>query len=333
MYNISIPVESVHTVLKHARNRDIDIAALLRKNHISPLLLKEEKARVSAECFTGLQASTMLAMEDEMLGYLPRRQPVGTWKTLCQHTISCSTLGHALSRYCRFLGLFEWGLKPTLEISKDLASFRLVQWDDTEEIDPYAHELLLTCMHRYTSWLIQEHIPLKNVSLAYPSPGHAQEYRPLFFNAPVTFNHPHTELTFHIDFLAKPILQNDTALSRFLRHPLLIMLVKEYDKIGWTPRVREIIRKNLTEAIEMDDVATILNTHPQTLRRRLAKEGTSYKEIKIHLRRDVALYYLGKHNLSIEDIAFRAGFSEASSFIRAFKGWTGTTPYSYRKGL
>jgi AraC-like DNA-binding protein len=32
-------------------------------------------------------------------------------------------------------------------------------------------------------------------------------------------------------------------------------------------------------------------------------------------------------------VAHRAGFSEASAFIRAFKTWTGLTPYGYRKGL
>ena len=29
----------------------------------------------------------------------------------------------------------------------------------------------------------------------------------------------------------------------------------------------------------------------------------------------------------------RAGFAESSAFSKAFKGWTGTTPYTYRKGL
>ena len=84
---------------------------------------------------------------------------------------------------------------------------------------------------------------------------------------------------------------------------------------------------------ELDAVAARLEVHPQTLRRRLGKEGTSFSEIKSQLRRDVALHYLGKQGLSIEEIAHRAGFSESSAFIRAFKGWTGVTPYTYRKGL
>jgi AraC-like DNA-binding protein len=51
------------------------------------------------------------------------------------------------------------------------------------------------------------------------------------------------------------------------------------------------------------------------------------------MRRDTALHFLGKQGLSIEEISHRAGFSESSAFIRAFKGWTGVTPYTYRKGL
>jgi AraC-like DNA-binding protein len=80
-------------------------------------------------------------------------------------------------------------------------------------------------------------------------------------------------------------------------------------------------------------VASALDVHPQTLRRRLSGEGTTFKDIKNQVRRDTALHFLGKQGLSIEEIAHRAGFSESSAFIRAFKGWTGVTPYSYRKGL
>jgi AraC-like DNA-binding protein len=110
------------------------------------------------------------------------------------------------------------------------------------------------------------------------------------------------------------------------------MLTTSFD-FSWTARVRAQLRQDLLHMPELPDVATALDLHPQTLRRRLAAEGSTFKQIKSDIRRDTALHFLGKRALSVEEVAHRAGFSEASAFIRAFKGWTGLTPYAYRKGL
>jgi AraC-like DNA-binding protein len=46
----------------------------------------------------------------------------------------------------------------------------------------------------------------------------------------------------------------------------------------------------------------------------------------------MAIYYLSRPDLAINDIAFRVGFTEPSTFHRAFKKWTGVTPGAYRVG-
>jgi len=155
----------------------------------------------------------------------------------------------------------------------------------------------------------------------------------MFLANPVQFEQPQAQLVFSRSQLEKRVTQNESSLRRFLRHPVLIMLTQDYASNSWTARVRDIIRRRLKEIPELNDVADMLDIHPQTLRRRLASEGTTFKDIKNQVRRDTALHFLGKQGLSIEEIAHRAGFSESSAFIRAFKGWTGITPYTYRKGL
>jgi AraC-like DNA-binding protein len=46
----------------------------------------------------------------------------------------------------------------------------------------------------------------------------------------------------------------------------------------------------------------------------------------------MAIYYLSHQELPINDIAERVGFTEPSTFHRAFKKWTGVTPGAWREG-
>jgi AraC-like DNA-binding protein len=70
---------------------------------------------------------------------------------------------------------------------------------------------------------------------------------------------------------------------------------------------------------------------PQTLRRRLREEGQGFQSLKDHLRRDAAIEYLARPDMTLLDIADQLGFSEASTFHRAFKKWTGVAPGEYRQ--
>jgi AraC-like DNA-binding protein len=330
---LSISVQFARAVLKHAVSRGLDPVGLLRKNRISPRLLLEDDARVSIERFADLQVSTMLAMEDELLGYASRRMPIGCWSMMCHAVIGSATLGQGLSRYCRFYQLFECGLHPVLEEQGDTVRVRLLPSGPGSYTGPYLHELFLFNTHRFCSWLVQEHLPLQTVNLQHPPIAQLTEYREVYLGNPVLFEQTESLLAFSATLLDKPLAQNEASLRHFLRHPVLFMLTQNFDNHSWTARVRDIMRPNLEVLPELNDVACSLDIHPQTLRRRLSAEGTSFKDIKNQLRRDTSLHFLGKQGLSIEEIAHRAGFSESSAFIRAFKGWTGVTPYTYRKGL
>jgi AraC-like DNA-binding protein len=333
MRDLSISVYFARAVLKNAVAQGLDPVSLLRKNRISPRLLLEDNARISIERFADLQVSTMLAMGDEALGYASRRMPIGCWSMMCHAVIGCDTLGQALSRYCRFYQLFEFGLHPILEEDGDVARVKLEPVDSDLATGHYLKELTLFNIHRFSSWLVQEHLPIQLVELDYAPAAKPVDYRHMFLANPMAFDRPSTQMVLSRALLDKRVNQNEASLRHLLRHPALIMLTQDYARNSWTNQVRDIVRRDLGEIPELNDVAATLEIHAQTLRRRLSAEGTTFKEIKNQVRRDTALHFLGKQGLSIEEIAHRAGFSESSAFIRAFKGWTGVTPYTYRKGL
>ncbi|MGY3571753.1 helix-turn-helix transcriptional regulator [Vibrio paucivorans] len=78
--------------------------------------------------------------------------------------------------------------------------------------------------------------------------------------------------------------------------------------------------------INVDLVAKRLLTSSRTLNRRLADAQTTFKTLLNNYRLEKALTLLKNPNNNMTEIAFQLGFSELSSFTRAFKRWTGESP-------
>lgn len=75
----------------------------------------------------------------------------------------------------------------------------------------------------------------------------------------------------------------------------------------------------------MEAIAEQLGLQERTLRRRLSAEGTSYGEIIDDVRRKLALEYLQTTRMSVDDVAWKVGFSDSANLRRAIKRWTGQT--------
>jgi AraC-like DNA-binding protein len=83
--------------------------------------------------------------------------------------------------------------------------------------------------------------------------------------------------------------------------------------------------------MNLEEVADKLALSPPMLRRRLAAEGHSFQGLKDSVRRDAAIEELQRRDATLEQIAALLGFSEVSTFHRAFKKWTGLAPGDYRR--
>lgn len=79
------------------------------------------------------------------------------------------------------------------------------------------------------------------------------------------------------------------------------------------------------------EIARQLRVSERTLHRRLVANHTSFGKLLDQVRHERALDLLDKSTLTIERIAEMLGFSETSSFTRAFKRWTGISPQRHRR--
>lgn len=97
-----------------------------------------------------------------------------------------------------------------------------------------------------------------------------------------------------------------------------------------THQVRTYLESHLADDPDIETVAVALKCSRRTLTRRLKEEGSNFLQIKNRLRRTLALQWLARKQLPVASIAEQLGFADLTSFHRAFKQWTGTTPRSYQ---
>ncbi|MBY8829904.1 AraC family transcriptional regulator [Hephaestia mangrovi] len=81
----------------------------------------------------------------------------------------------------------------------------------------------------------------------------------------------------------------------------------------------------------MQAIANQLGMTERTLRRRLTAESSSYGAIIDDVRRKLALEYLQATRMSVDDVAWRVGFSDGANLRRAIRRWTGKTISEIRR--
>lgn len=318
----------VRVALRGAERRGLNCQPLLAELGIHRDLLDEPRARLAPEQFARLIQGLWLLLDDEYMGFGRNPSKRGTFAMMCHAIIHCRSLEKALVRGMLFYGLFPNA--PCVSLQREGEHARLVLdssalWDP----DHFLTESLLVIWHRLGSWLIGQRIRLEEVSFTYPAPPHSSEYD-LLFPGPRRFAAEHISLVFHSRYLGMSLLQDEHTLRQFLKHSPADLLARPDGGDSLTSRIRRLLGRDCKHWPDLETVASQLHSSPQTLRRHLRDEGTSFQELKDHLRRDLAIYHLGRDELSIQALADQLGFSEPSSFHRSFKKWTGLTPGAYR---
>ena len=151
------------------------------------------------------------------------------------------------------------------------------------------------------------------------------------FKCPVRFGEELDALVFETETLSQPNQVADESVHKFFETYLEEELAQRPDQLELATRVRTQITQHLSEGVpKISDIAARLGLSGRTLQRRLADNDLSYQTLVDEARRQLAQRLLTQTDYQLAEVAFLTGFSEQSTFNRAFKRWSGQTPRSFR---
>lgn len=151
-------------------------------------------------------------------------------------------------------------------------------------------------------------------------------------NAPCHFEADTNTMRFPARFLDQPVsfCHADAKMDR-----LNSALVRKHRETPLSERLAQLVLRDLDRmTIDQQKIAREIGMSSRTMRRKLASDGLSFQQILDECRMRQAIFeFRTRPTLPIAEIALRLGYSEHSTFTRAFHRWFGESPQAYRTRL
>lgn len=193
----------------------------------------------------------------------------------------------------------------------------------------HGHAISLWLWHRIACWLIGDYIELQSVAVVDQKPTEPNRIASLF-ECPLHFGEHSCSLTFSARHLDAPINRSsEQVLDMLTNFPGDLFKVDQRSG-SYVERIAAMIGRDFSGPIpRVGEIAKRMNMSVPTLHRHLQKENTSYQKIKHDCRYQTAVSYLRQDIHTVDEIAGLLGYSDTSTFYRAFKKWAGMTPVEF----
>lgn len=308
----------------------LDSAALFAQAGLDIAALSDPQARYPLAGTTRLWRLAVQATGDPCLGLTVASQVTPTtFHALGYSLVASATLKEAFERINRYFRLVTDAAE--LEFGPEGDCYRLVVRTPKGQAEPAleATDAFLSLFVRICrSALGREFSPL-SLSLRRPEPPGNDGFRRVF-RCPITFNAPLNELRFERAALEQPLEGANAELARH-NDEIVVRYLAAFDKQNLRARVRAALIEQLPLGEpSAEKVAATLHMSLRSLQRKLVEEGSAYEDLLNSTRRELAQSYLRDPAYSISETAYLLGFSDTSSFTRAFKRWTGQSPSHFR---
>ena len=318
-------------LVHYAVARGVDRAALVAQSGIDAAALDDPDNRIPLDAYKALmRAAKAMTGDDALALHLGATQDFKEISVVGLICYAAPTMGEALmelNRYAR--------LAAEVDFPAEGGRFQVLPRDgalwlvDTRSGPEDFPEMTESTWSRFISETAR-HFPeapfAKAVHVPHAQPAYADVYAEVL-KVPVSFSAPQNAIEIDASWLSLP-LHNP---NRYVFGVLSEHADRLLADLQTARSVRAQVEAYLIPVLHKGDVgmaqlARDLGLSRPTLYRRLREEGVTYEALVDDLRRRMAMHYLDGGKTSVSETAYLVGFSDPSSFSRAFKRWTGASP-------
>ena len=329
----SVLTSWTRTILRALEASGIEPSILVERAGLDPAAFEDPDARFAIEETAKLWHEAVAATGDPAFGLTASRfVNQTTFHALGYAVMASSTLREAVDRHVRYGRLVSDAAVCRLDETDGVAR---VVFDIPESQPQPADEAMdgMICLiARSFRALSGGQLAPSQVWLRRPPPALQEPVWSKVFRAPVDFGAETNALAYPLAVLDEPLPAGNAELARMNEEVVARYLARlDVDHVG--TRVRALLTEQLSSGEPTPEgIARALGMSRRSLQRRLADEGSSYKELLADTRKELALAYLRDGHTSITEVTFLLGFADTSSFSRAFRRWTGESPRDFAKG-
>ncbi len=265
-------------------------------------------------------------LNDDALGVsLAIRIPLGGLGTLDYALCTSPTLRDGLLRTARYYGVVTQRVKLSLVESPPRAA---LTFEREKGVSHSRHwlEFSFGIFARRIRETLGKTVVFDEVCFLHEAPKNTARHD-AFFGTHVSFGASIDRLGFSSSLLELPLRTAAASLADVLEARMKQLEPTLDEDDAFVDKVRRVVAELLEKGdVRLSSAVSRLAVSRRTLQRELGSRGTSHSTLLDEARRARGRELLDTGGLTVAEVSERLGFSEPSSFFRAFRRWTGESP-------
>ncbi|GAB2520803.1 AraC family transcriptional regulator [Nocardia heshunensis] len=327
-------VRSIHSaaaLVGFARDRSLSAAAVLAGTGLQEDDLEDPGRELDIAQEFQVVANILAAIGDEpgfglLAGFSVRAPMLGG---LGLAMTSCSTVREMVELWVRYSELSFAYTRFGMTDAGDTVLVTLDAATAPEPLRRFAIERDLAAVRTIQRDLLTWDILVHRLELTFPYAPVYEAVGTLLGVRDIHFDRPANVLTLDAADLRRPMPHANPVLRKQYEQLCEETVARRRARTGLSGQVRALLVRG-GRTVDQSMVADELHMSVRTLRRRLAEEGTTFRELACETTGILAEELLTA-GFTVDAIATRLGYTSTSAFATAFRDWKGQTPGQFAR--